>query len=1190
MKEKVQTEEDEFGGFAAAGGAPTTTDMAQSAPPSWGALEGMPSGGAQMKIPMSSPMDILSQQQQQQQQQQPAFQQQHQTTSMSFMPQQQQPTPIGMSLTAPPLQQTMGFLPQQQQQPSVPQTADWGAFSGAAPAPADPFGQPQPMAMPTTSTNDFGGFTAAAPSTTTTTDDSFGVSVPAPAEPSGWDALDALAADTPVAPPPVLPSVEPEPANEEDDFGDFASSASVPEQSAATQPPSPQQELQLEPPQPAATLEPSGWDALDALAGNTLDPAPPALAPLDQPAVGETSPTANNDDEDNFGDFASGSSVVTAPAQPVQSDWSAATPVISATGESVPTTQSNSLGGTSSLQLPTEQPLPTSGWDALDALADPTPPSPTLPEPSKAAAVEMPDESPATDEHDDFGDIAAAEPTANAGWDALDALAGSTEAPPPVLPAPTFPEPEEALAFTADSLDKPDESGQNTFDDDNEVDFGGFLSVETAESAPVNGDDTHGKAAPLTLETASEPMATADFQNDTDDFGDFASSCDVSQGLENTASGTYEQQNEPIPTVPPKTAIFGARSDSAYYSARASSVQSEVSSLDEFVDAVQNENDYRGTVPKGINSGLMSSGNVTAGVSSDDTFAAFETIAPSQPDLPPLSSFERKEISDATPNGLDQGDTSEMVAQSEVTITQAGLGSSPEADAFDDSFGDFEGVSSENVTTEMVDTGASTEADQEILSTVAESTPEESPQMGTETGVDLFGSFNAPQVAQGGKMTENTGVFDAFAPEESDIDGRISVGYNIPQQSPEFGDFGDAPPFDVEDDFEDFDNVPKQSADNDFGDFGAANAATTDDAGDDFGAPQQNAADDFGDFVATNIATTDNAEDDFSNFGHFSGFENNESEVKPSSDENPLPHDDFGEFDAVPTQNGFSDDDGDDWEAFQNTSQTQPPQEIDPQTEDLLKLRDNILATTTHIPESLLQCLGTNAGHVDFMSCFEANIGVEIPVSSERKNRVGRCLQVTKMLSSYRSKLAAAYWTAALSVAKYELSNGISLCNEAKALKKKERSIVSGPFGTYVNGLGEMIRVIRMIVATIGDMLMLDATSLFTVDTFASSWCSLSILKEALEIERMWKLITDEVSKLGLSKTGIPNISTIPELRLVSANFCASPDLLCQFTLQPFAKGIPTAMQVEWGNGHFAACAANFLANKCSFFSIDDEC
>eukprot|EP00980_Cylindrotheca_fusiformis_P030568 scaffold25045_cov127-Cylindrotheca_fusiformis.AAC.1 len=69
-----------------------------------------------------------------------------------------------------------------------------------------------------------------------------------------------------------------------------------------------------------------------------------------------------------------------------------------------------------------------------------------------------------------------------------------------------------------------------------------------------------------------------------------------------------------------------------------------------------------------------------------------------------------------------------------------------------------------------------------------------------------------------------------------------------------------------------------------------------------------------------------------------------------------------------------------------------------------------------------------------------------------------------------------------------------------------------------VLGFAEYLRVIRSIVGTIGDMLMLDDSALLTIDTWGSSWCSLSILEKPLEIEKLWKELEKESANSTLSQ------------------------------------------------------------------------
>jgi hypothetical protein len=94
---------------------------------------------------------------------------------------------------------------------------------------------------------------------------------------------------------------------------------------------------------------------------------------------------------------------------------------------------------------------------------------------------------------------------------------------------------------------------------------------------------------------------------------------------------------------------------------------------------------------------------------------------------------------------------------------------------------------------------------------------------------------------------------------------------------------------------------------------------------------------------------------------------------------------------------------------------------------------------------------------------------------------------------------------------------GSLLLEEASGLSSAEKRMVQQALETMVFGLGEFVRVARLIAASIGDLLMLDDTALLTIDTFASSWCSMAMLNGYLEIEKLWKDVEKLGKLLGLS-------------------------------------------------------------------------
>eukprot|EP00536_Pseudo-nitzschia_multiseries_P018196 jgi/Psemu1/315597/fgenesh1_kg.2247_\ len=138
-----------------------------------------------------------------------------------------------------------------------------------------------------------------------------------------------------------------------------------------------------------------------------------------------------------------------------------------------------------------------------------------------------------------------------------------------------------------------------------------------------------------------------------------------------------------------------------------------------------------------------------------------------------------------------------------------------------------------------------------------------------------------------------------------------------------------------------------------------------------------------------------------------------------------------------------------------------------------------------------------------------------------------------------------------------------------------------------IRGLAEYMRVTRSIVATIGDILFLDESAMLTVDTWASTWCSLSILEKALAGEKKWKEIQTQLVKTPLD---VVAAATVQEIRS-DAHFSqgrSDADSFCYLTLQPLRQKdrSTTRNKVSFQGKSFMACSANFLANRCTFFSV----
>jgi len=297
----------------------------------------------------------------------------------------------------------------------------------------------------------------------------------------------------------------------------------------------------------------------------------------------------------------------------------------------------------------------------------------------------------------------------------------------------------------------------------------------------------------------------------------------------------------------------------------------------------------------------------------------------------------------------------------------------------------------------------------------------------------------------------------------------------------------------------------------------------------------------------------------------------------------------FGDFNGATPEQVIADvtSGGDvDWDDFQDHS----PSDATDDFQQLSGFRSSIVAHSLELPEVILVKSAMTEDHVNFGDCFDANIGMEVPLTLERKKRALRCLQVMKLLSSSHTKLASTFWAQAMSVARDELTIGISLLQEAAALSTSDLAFVKEKLETYVHGLGEFVRVVRSIVSTIGDLLMLDHSALLTVDTMASSWCSVPLLGSAIEIEDTWKDIEKQSVALNLTskaETTHP-LESLAEIRS-AAIACNETAPLCQFTLQPLGrpeKSSSTKTPLSWEGRSFMACTANFLRNKCPFYTV----
>ena len=198
--------------------------------------------------------------------------------------------------------------------------------------------------------------------------------------------------------------------------------------------------------------------------------------------------------------------------------------------------------------------------------------------------------------------------------------------------------------------------------------------------------------------------------------------------------------------------------------------------------------------------------------------------------------------------------------------------------------------------------------------------------------------------------------------------------------------------------------------------------------------------------------------------------------------------------------------------------------------------------------------------------------------NSSSLKRAKRCLDVVSVLSSSSSNLVCADWNRVLSAVRDEMSIGSFLLQEAKKLPKETKKDVLKPLSIMVSGFSEFLRVVRSIVATVGDVLCLDLHVPLSKESMASAWQSLDIAQLALEVEEAWTSIE------GMSKTlQLSFLSRLETLETIRKNALESESAsLCQLTLQPFSHEDSTKNEVIWEGKPFMACAANLWSNRVS--------
>ncbi|KAL3942535.1 MAG: hypothetical protein SGBAC_003281 [Bacillariaceae sp.] len=1048
--------------------------------------------------------------------------------------------------------------------------------------------QDAPLPSPQPDADDLGGFGTAAVSAPTIDDsDPFGpiagtqdAPLPSFQEASQPDDFGGFETAT--------PSQLDQPNVESDPFGPIASNQDAPLPSLG----------QVAPLQQTESNDFGGFEAAPASADVVPDNSDPfgpiqdaPLPSLDQPvqpssqddsfggfeAAGPSSTDATNDDPDLFGGFEA------APQQADADDFGgfeAATPAAPQQADA------DDFGGFETAEAPTPTVDEPDPFGPLAGTQDSRLPS-------------LGQSPQATSHEDDVGGFEAAAPSATVATaddsDPFGPVAGSEDAPLPSLGQMLQPVVQ-----------------------DQEDDFGGFENA-----APVAAADDSDLLGPIagsidaSLPSLGQPISQADVGND---FGEFENAEPVIAGAAvdgsdpfGPLSGTHDA---PLPA-------FGQPSEPA--------VQETEDSFGDF-----------GTAAPAVADGT------SAEPETNDDWGAFGSSAPAPPAAP---SNEGADFGDFTTPTIAPDDSQDEFGAFDSNTTTTNVVQPP---AQDDDWGGFDSGAPADSQSNGDEFGAF-DSNTGVTSATLAQPPAQDDEWGafdSTTGTETAAASAAvePEAhgADWGALESNAGTdadapaLERQAPENVDATERA----NIANKDDEWGAFDSnnnatgapaaavaQPPPAQDDDWGAFDSgapapSPAPASDDgaDFGDFSAPSATVTESP------PAQN--DNWGAFdssapappPADSTPSNDNGDD-------WGAFDSNDGTTKeppatdvaqpPTAQDNDDNDDDWGDFGkATPASQGprmdsyassmtndytsasgsvdgnisSDDDEFGDFGDFEGGTTSDEHDQKPPKNN---AMQDKIRAYASQLPESLLRKSGLSGEHVDLAECFEVNIGLDTNASitdPARKATVDRCLQVLGILKKKRNSKLPSYWEQLFLVVKEELEMGKELLAEAsskKRMSKAERQQIQKPLVIMLSGFTEYLRVVRSIVGTIGDLLLLDVSALLTIDTYTSTWCSLDILKIPVEIEQLWKEIEKTASALSIrslqSKQKKDSSTSLTSIRRrVTQRIGASEQQLCELTLVPLSKQDrgTTCGMVSWQEKDFMACSANILANRCPFYVV----
>ena len=234
---------------------------------------------------------------------------------------------------------------------------------------------------------------------------------------------------------------------------------------------------------------------------------------------------------------------------------------------------------------------------------------------------------------------------------------------------------------------------------------------------------------------------------------------------------------------------------------------------------------------------------------------------------------------------------------------------------------------------------------------------------------------------------------------------------------------------------------------------------------------------------------------------------------------------------------------------------------------------------TTHLPEDAVpdntvpdEAFGDGFG--DFSSFDE---GVTSQPTGDLED-ILRC-----KLGDEFSKLAADWKHVIVSTVEHDVQRGNKILDYIlNNLSFRERALItkSRKLRDHILSLGEMVRLVRYITATIGELLCVDK-NIEVQESTLSQWDDNAVIADAVVIDYIWSEIAVKAARMDIE---LPQLESVVEIRSAGALPFDSHQRghFCELTLWPLTlkEDVSTVSPVSWNGKRYMACAANFCANR----------